>query len=119
MAVDEISADYLILHLGGIGYEICPEYPLIGEISPLWQNIAGDYDLVARLTSGAPDTQVIGQSRIWVEEGVLQMGGVVGPILPVSETEIIILSGPFVGETMEYDSGTSNIYHHRIVFIRR
>ena len=119
MAGDEISADYIILHLGGIGFEICPEYPKIGAIPPLWDEITGEYDLVARLPTGAPGTEVIGQSSIWVEDGVLQMGGGVGPILPINETESIILSGPFAGETMEYNPETGRIYHQRIVFIRR
>jgi hypothetical protein len=119
MAGDEISADYIILHLGGIGFEICPEYPKIGAIPPLWEEIKGEYDLVARLPTGALGTEVIGQSSIWVEDGVLQMGGGVGPILPINETESIILSGPFAGETMEYNPETGRIYHQRIVFIRR
>jgi hypothetical protein len=117
MAGDEISAGYMILHLGGIGYEICPEYPLIGDIPPFWQKITGDYDLFARLPSGMTGAEVIGQGSIWVDDGVLQMGGSVGPILPISETEIIILSGPFAGETMIYEPETGNIYHQRIIFV--
>lgn len=119
MAGDEISPDYMILHLGGIGYEVCPEYPLLGELPPLWQRLAGDYDLVARLPSGAPDTEITGQNSIWIEDGVLQMGGGVGPILPISETEIIIQSGPFAGETMVFEPGTGNIHHQSVVFLRR
>jgi hypothetical protein len=119
MAGDEISADYMILHLGGIGVEICPEYPWISEIPPLWQKLAGDYELVARLPSGMPGTEGIGQSSIWMEDGVLQMGGDVGPILPISETGIIIQSGPFSGETMVYEPRTGNIYHQRVVYLKR
>ena len=63
-------------------------------------------------------TAVLGQSSIWAEDGVLQAGGVVGPILPISETEIIIISGPFAGETMVYEPETGNIYHQNIVYKR-
>jgi CubicO group peptidase (beta-lactamase class C family) len=119
MAGDEISPDYMIIHLGGIGYEICPEYPQIGEIPPFWEEITGEYNLVPRLPSYRQGADILGQSSIWMEDGVMQMVGVVGPILPVSETEIIILSGPFTGETMVYEPSTGNIYHQRIVFIRR
>lgn len=119
MPGDEISSDYVILHLGGIGYEICPEYPDLKEILPLWDEITGDYDLVARLPFGKVGTDVLGQTNIWVEDGVLRMAGLVGPILPISETELIILSGSFAGETMMYDPGTGNIYHQNIVFTRR
>ena len=37
-------------------------------------------------------------------------------ILPISETEIIILSGSFAGETMVYCSDTGNIYHQMHVY---
>ena len=119
VAGDDVSSDYVIIHLGGIGYEICPEYPQIDETPPLWQNIIGDYDIVARLSSGLHGTEVIGQSNVWVEDGVLQMGGGIGPILPINETDIIIQSGPFAGETMIYDAGTGSIYRQNIVFIPR
>jgi len=119
MPGDEISPDYVILHLGGIGYEICPEYPNLKVILPLWDEITGDYDLVARLPSGKVGTDVLGRTNIWVEDVVLRMAGLVGPILPISETELIILSGSFAGETMVYDAETGNIYHQNIVFTHR
>jgi CubicO group peptidase (beta-lactamase class C family) len=119
MAGDAISADYLILHLGGISYEICPEYPDLAEIPPLWEQLTGDYNLVARLPSGKIGADVLGQTHIWVEDGALQMAGHVGPIFPISDTEIIILSGTFQGETMVYKPDTSNIYHQKFVYIRK
>jgi hypothetical protein len=54
-----------------------------------------------------------------VADGVLQMAGFVGPILPISENEIIILSGAFAGETMVYDPETGNIYHQNIVYRKK
>jgi CubicO group peptidase (beta-lactamase class C family) len=119
IAGDEISVDAVIIDLGGFGYEFCPEYPDIGDIPPLWEKLAGDYDLVARLPSGMHGTEVLGQTRIWVEDNILRMGGLVGPILPISETEMIILSGSFAGETMVYEMETGHIYHQSIGFIRR
>jgi CubicO group peptidase (beta-lactamase class C family) len=115
---NEISGDYLVVHLGGIGYELCPEYPYFSEIPQLWEELAGDYNLLARLPSGFPGTEVLGQTRIWEADGVLRMAGYVGPILPISETEIVILSGSFSGETMGYDPETGNIYHQKIVYER-
>ena len=113
---DEVSSEIAIVHLGGIAYEICPQYPDIGEIPPLWEALAGDYDLVARLPSGLPGAEVLGQTSIWVEDNILQMAGYVGPILPISETQIIILSGPFAGETMVYESDTGYIHHQSIIY---
>ena len=74
MAEDEISADSMIIHLSGFSYEICPKYPDIGEISRLWETLAGEYDLVPRLPSGMPGTRTLGQTRIWVADGVLADG---------------------------------------------
>ena len=45
-----------------------------------------------------------------------QYSGFVGPILPISESEIIILSGPFAGETMVYEPDTGYIYHQFVVY---
>lgn len=117
MPGDEISADYAIIHLLGISYEICPEYPDLDQIPPLWETLTGNYDVTARLSSGLDGTEVLGQTNIWVEDDVLWMAGLVGPILPISETEIIILSGSFAGETMIYDPETGNIYHQMNVYL--
>ncbi len=116
MARDEISVDYMIIHLGSISYEIYPEYPDLSEIPPLWEKLTGDYDLVARLPAGKIGADVLNQSSIWVEDGVLWMTRYVGPILPISETELIIMSGPFAGETMVYEPKTGTIYHQNHVY---
>jgi CubicO group peptidase (beta-lactamase class C family) len=119
MVGDETDDDVMIINIGGISYEICPRYPDIEEIPLLWEELIGEYDLVARLPSGAIDKKVLGNATIWMENDMLQMGGVVGPILPISETEIIILSGPFAGETMAVDPETGNIQHQQIVYIQQ
>jgi hypothetical protein len=40
---------------------------------------------------------------ITFEDNVLTMSGVFGPIAPVDENHLKILSGPFAGEFLEYD----------------
>ena len=110
------SPDALIINFGGIVKEICPRYPHFAE-SPLdWAELTGEYDLLARLPAGAVGDQVLGETSIQVQEGILQMAGLVGPLLPISETEIIILSGPFAGETMLYQPAEGMVYHQSIVF---
>jgi hypothetical protein len=71
---------------------------------------------LARLPSGAVGSDILGSASIWIEDGVLQMGGVAGPLLPTSGTEIIIVSGPFAGESMIYDPNTGIITHQKIVY---
>ena len=44
------------------------------------------------------------------------MPGVIGPLYPISETEIIILGGPFAGETMVYEPATGHITHQWVVY---
>ncbi len=116
LAGDKSGEDVMIINIGDISCEVCSRYPDIAEISALWKDLAGEYELVSRLPSGAMGTDVLGHSKIWVEDGVLQMAGSFGPILPIGETEIIIQSGPFVGETMAYEPRTGNIYHGSAVF---
>lgn len=113
---DESDEDVMIINIGDIAYEICPKYPDLEDIPAFCKNLFGKYELMERLPSGSAGTEIIGHSEIWMEDGVLQMAGSIGPILPVSETEIIIQSGPFVGETMVYESATGNIYHQSVVY---
>ena len=113
---DKTEEKVMIVNFGNISYEVCPKYPEITEIPPLWDEIVGEYELVARLPNGKIGADILGNTSIWVEDGVLQMAGFVGPLLPISETEIIILSGSFVGETMIYEPSTGYIYHQAIIY---
>lgn len=116
---EKADSDLLIINMGGIFYEICPRYPDFDEIPRLWNDLTGEYDLKARLPSGIVGSDVLGKSSIQVEDGMLLMSGLVGPMLPISETKIVILSGPFAGETMVYETSTGSLIHQNIVFVRQ
>ncbi len=45
------------------------------------------------------------------------MSGVFGPILPLDEKSLIITSGPFAGETIEYIPESGNLIHQNAVFV--
>jgi len=113
---DGNEEDVMIINIGDVSYEICPRYPEIADIPALWEELAGEYELAYRLPSGNVGNETVGRSEIQVQGGVLRMAGSVGPLRPMNETEIIILSGPFAGETMAYEPGTGYIYHQSIVF---
>ena len=113
---DEADEDVMIINIGGISYEICPRYPKIADIPALWQALSGVYELVERLPSGNTGNEIIGRDEIRIEDKVLTMPGVIGPLNPISETEIIILSGSFAGETMLYDPGTGTLSHQWVVY---
>jgi len=51
-----------------------------------------------------------------VEDDVFQMVDYVGPILPISESEIVILSESFAGETVVYEPEKGVISHQPIVY---
>jgi hypothetical protein len=111
--------DRMIINFGGLNYESCPRYPEQDEVPPLWEDLSGEYDLKARLPSGAVGKEVLGGTSIWVEDGILSMAGYVGPMLPISETEIIILSGSFQGETLHNDPDTGQLIHQMILYTPR
>ena len=113
---DDPAEDLLILSVADFAYEVCPRVLDLTEDLALWAKVAGDYDLVYRMPGGRAGSEILGQTSIRIEEGVLQMDGYVGPMWPVSETQIIILSGSFAGETMVYDPGTGEISHQSIVY---
>jgi CubicO group peptidase (beta-lactamase class C family) len=112
----DVTEDVMIANFGDIVYEIYPRYPQIEDVPDLWVELTGEYDLVFQLPSGTMGREVIGNTSIWFEDGVLQVAGFVGPILPISGTEIIILSGPFAGETMVYEPDTGFMHHQMIVY---
>jgi hypothetical protein len=112
------DAAVMLLNFSGVSYEICPKYPEITAIPPLWEALAGEYYLRYRLPSGKIGNEVFGHAEIQIEDGVLIMPGVIGPILPISETEIIILGGSFTGEIMSYDPDTGAISHQWVVYKR-
>ena len=116
MTGDETDETAMIINFKDVYYEICPKYPEVTAVPALWNEITGTYNLVYRLPLGRIDDEIVGQTEIFIEDGVLKMAGYVGPILPISETELIILSGSFVGETMVYEPESGSITHQMIVY---
>ena len=113
---DDSAEDLLILSVADFSHEVCPRVPELAEDLALWAEVAGDYDLLYRMPNGTAGSKVLGQTAIGIEEGVLQMEGYVGPMWPVSDTQIVILSGSFAGETMVRDPDTGEISHQSIIY---
>jgi hypothetical protein len=116
LADDLGTEDWMFINIAGYSYEPCPRYPDIADAPKLWAEFVGTYELRKRLSGGRADDRIIGTDTIQIEDGILTMPGVVGPLYPISETELIILSGPFAGETIVYDPDTGYLYHQWVVY---
>ena len=113
---DETDQDVMIINMADLSYEICPRYPELADVPAMWEDLVGVYELAGRLPSGHAGSEIVGRDEILVEDGVLKMSGIVGPLQPINETEIIILSGPFAGETLVRDPSTGYLYHQWVVY---
>jgi len=117
MKTGVVDSSIMILNFGNISHEICPKYPNNLGMPEYWNSLEGEYK-VAELSPG----NKIGKTRdssvqISMEEGVLKMSGIYGPIIPVDDKYLKIVGGPFHGETMEYNNETGHIIHQKTIFI--
>lgn len=109
----------MILNLMDFSHEICPRYP-VKELDPEFvKQLCGSYgrgDLIPGGTRGAPGEAV---TEIGIEKGVLTMSPPYGPLLPLNDTLIRVLSGPFHGEVLDLDPATGVILHQKWAFVPR
>ncbi len=112
---EEPLIDNMIIDFGGVNFEIYPRYPALPE-EGFWKALAGKYELYARLPSGLPGRDRLGESYITLDDGRLFMSGAVGPILPIDDNTLIILSGSFHGETITRDPENGYLAHQGVVF---
>lgn len=117
--MNEASEDscYMIVNMGSMSHEICPLYPQINTVPEFWTGLEGEYK-VAELLPGNKIGNYSDQSiHINLEDKVWMMSGIYGPILPIDEQYLIIVGGPFKGETMEYHADSGSIVHQKTIFI--
>lgn len=116
---DEVAGEALLLNIANLSYEFWPRYPDGASSLMDWDDLIGEYNLVARLPDGSPGQEILGQTSIEVVDGVLRMAGAAGPLYPVSESELLVLGSPFTGEIMVYDPETGNITHQMIAYVKQ
>jgi len=107
----------MILNMMDITYEICPKYPKQTEHAEQWKNMCGSYGRADRIPGGTWETAGKAGTDIQIKEGILQMSGPYGPILPVNDTLIRVLSGPYHGEFLDYNPETGVISHQKWAFV--
>lgn len=107
----------MIINLNYFNYEICPLYPDIINLPESMYNLPGTYDMAWRLPYNKPGPLSGNQFTISFEDKLLRMSGIFGPILPVDDHHLKILSGPFAGENIEYDQASGRLFHQNGIFI--
>lgn len=116
----EVSADkskQMIINLDNVSFEICPPYPANTIMQDKWKSLPGDYQLAWRENGNMPGQFSGDVFSIVLEDQVLSMSSIFGPILPMEDNFIRILSGPFAGETMEYFPETGYLVHQNAVYV--
>lgn len=114
-AGQEPLGDNMIIDFGGVNYEIYPRYSILPEDID-WEALIGKYEIFALLPSGLPGRDRLGESEIRLDGGHLYMSGAVGPIYPLDENTLVILSGSFNGETITRDPETGTLTHQGLLF---
>lgn len=105
--------DIMIVTMGD--YFICPRYYDVKYIPTSWDDLIGKYEIYPRIPSIYSDEELIGTVEIKVEDNVLlTTDGKV--LIPINNTEIIIIGGVFDGETMIYDVETGNITWQNVIY---
>jgi CubicO group peptidase (beta-lactamase class C family) len=112
---NEIDDKFLVATIENVSSIYAPCYPEEFEITSLAQNFLGEYDSYPSNSSIYFTGDTLGRYELTMEDDILKLGS--NFILkPISETELIILSGAFVGETMTYDEATKSIYWSSYIY---
>jgi len=110
---DESEEDVLIWEYIDAGwYDVCPKVPMVEEIPPLWYELTGKYTMAissSQETAGEAEVSII--DNILVGSLTFYANNFTAPIVvnPISETEILIVGGPYGGETILYDGDNGSL----------
>ena len=115
----ETSEDscYMIVNMGSMSHEICPFYPQVNDVPEYWTSLEGEYKVDELLPGNKIGNYSDQGLHINLEDKVWTMSGIYGPILPINEQYLIIVGGPFKGETLEYHADSGRIVHQKTIFI--
>lgn len=111
--------DSLLFRLGNLAYEYCRRYPEPVSFPVPAGDLVGEYRMVSRLPDGGIGEEPIGSAAISIDDGVLSVSGAIGPVIAIDDTTIIVMSGPFAGETMKLDPDSGVITHQHVCYLPR
>jgi len=102
--------DYLILSIEGIDHKFCPKYPEYDEVPEDWTKFIGTYEVLPRRGSIYTEEWAFFTDEIKEEKKVLQFRDAGLFLKSLNSTELIILGGPFDGETIIRDPMSGDIF---------
>jgi len=107
---DADEEDIMVIAIEEMEHVICPRYPAVNEVPPLWEEIAGRYRAVPRVESTYFDGD-FGEVEAVVEDGTLRLGGL--RVWPLSPSELRVVGGEWDGETVLRDPETGEmVFQH-------
>jgi len=110
---DPEAEDLMVVHIEELEHTICPRYPEVDHIPPLWEDITGHYRVVPRVESEWFDGDHLGDLDAVIDGGVLRLGGLV--VWPESERELRVVGGQWDGETVLRDERTGELtFQHEV-----
>jgi CubicO group peptidase (beta-lactamase class C family) len=107
----------MILNMMDVSHEICLRYPVQEETPEEWKRLCRTYRRADRIPGCTWETPGESRTDIRMEAGVLIMSGPYGPIVPVNDTLIRVLSGPYHGEFLDYEPAEGVILHQKWAFV--
>lgn len=107
----------MIINLNDISFELCPRYPDHIIAQGGWEKLVGEYRMADRLPENKPGPFTGPIYNITAVNHTLVLSGVFGPVVPVNDHCLEIMSGPFAGETIEYDPATGFLIHQNAFLI--
>lgn len=113
---DTPAEDIMLLTVEGSYRITCPRYPDVETVPPLWDALPGKYRIHTRIPSRHSKADVLGETEIRMEDNVLLLSGLKAALWPLNDSEILILGGPFGGETMTYDRESGNITRQNMIY---
>jgi len=104
----------LVVHSGRVHSEFCPRCPVESDAPGPWEALHGQYEIVHRSLSPDANEEGLGHAEITVEDSLLRSP--MGVLHPISPTRLVIVGGPFAGETVTYDPETHYLHHQGRTF---
>jgi hypothetical protein len=108
--------EFFVLSIEGVHNPICPKYSVDEELMTHWSPYLGGYKSWMRHYSvyTAEENPIVDQ--LYYEDGILRFSFNDFVLQPLSQTELIIQSGAFEGETIVRDPSTGYLYWQNRVF---